>query len=111
MQDYICNGSLLKSAGKSVYQYHMQDYLTHANVSPNFQAYLSKITSTREPLSYDEAALDSNWIEAMNQELQALKDNVTWSLVDLPPGKTPIGCRWVFKIKYKTNGEIERIFD
>lgn len=59
-------------------------------------------------MNYEEAASDSKWMEAMNQELKALKDNRTWSLVDLLAGKTPIGCKWVFKIKYKANGEVER---
>lgn len=36
----------------------------------------------------------------MNSELEALKVNDTWIITDLPPGKTPIGCKWVFKIKY-----------
>ncbi|XP_070013288.1 uncharacterized mitochondrial protein AtMg00810-like [Nicotiana sylvestris] len=30
----------------------------------------------------------------MRQELNALEDNGTWSLVDLPVGKVPIGCKW-----------------
>jgi hypothetical protein len=37
----------------------------------------------------------------MHSELQALKANGTWSLTPLPAGKTPIGCRWVSKIKHK----------
>lgn len=44
----------------------------------------------------------------MQLEIVALEDNKTWSVVDLPPGKTPIGCRWVYKVKYKASGEVER---
>ncbi|KAL5797904.1 hypothetical protein ACOSQ2_002724 [Xanthoceras sorbifolium] len=36
------------------------------------------------------------------------KANGTWSLIPLPAGKTPIGCRWVFKIKRHSDGSIER---
>lgn len=104
----FCNSSLTKSEGKQVCRYPMQDYLTHTRLSSKFHAYMSKITSTREHMNYEEAASDSKWMEAMNQELKALKDNRTWSLVDLLAGKTPIGCKWVFKIKYKANGEVER---
>jgi hypothetical protein len=44
----------------------------------------------------------------MNVELLALAENHTWDVVDLPHGKHPIGCRWVYKIKYKADGSIER---
>lgn len=44
----------------------------------------------------------------MKNELRALKDNDTWEIVNCPTGKTPIGCKWVFKIKRKSDGSIER---
>jgi len=44
----------------------------------------------------------------MQDELQALADNNTWVLIDLPPGKTAIGCRWVYKVKHHSDGSIER---
>lgn len=33
---------------------------------------------------------------------------MTWTLTKLPPKKTPIGCKWIFKIKQKVDGYIER---
>lgn len=66
------------------------------------------MTALQEPHSYIEAVSDPKWILAMNQELQALQSNHTWSLVDLPPGKISIGCKWVYKIKYKANGKVQR---
>lgn len=44
----------------------------------------------------------------MQAKLQSLTQNNTRSLVDLPRGKTPIGCKWVYKVKYHANGTIER---
>ena len=32
----------------------------------------------------------------------------TWSLIPLPPSHKTIGCRWVYKIKYNSDGSIER---
>jgi len=43
----------------------------------------------------------------MHSELAALEANNTWSLTALPLGKTPIGCRWVYKIKRHSDGTIE----
>lgn len=44
----------------------------------------------------------------MTLEIVSLEENNTWSIVDLPPNKTPIGCKWIFKIKYKASGEVEK---
>jgi hypothetical protein len=44
----------------------------------------------------------------MQSELAALEVNQTWSLTSLPPGKTAIGCRWIYKIKRHSDGTIER---
>ena len=44
----------------------------------------------------------------MKEEIRALQQNKTWEVVSLPEGKQPIGCRWIYKIKYKSTGEVER---
>ena len=44
----------------------------------------------------------------MNEELDALYKNNTWDMVDLPPGQSVVGCRWVYKIKTKADGFVER---
>jgi hypothetical protein len=44
----------------------------------------------------------------MATEIHALELNNTWTVTNLPSGKHPIGCKWVYKIKHKANGEVER---
>ena len=44
----------------------------------------------------------------MQEEMRALKKNDTWDFVDLPNGKRAVGCKWVFTIKYKADGSVER---
>jgi len=44
----------------------------------------------------------------MKKEIKALEENETWILTDLPHGKQPIGCKWVYKIKYNVKGDVER---
>ncbi|KAL0409570.1 UNVERIFIED_CONTAM: Retrovirus-related Pol polyprotein from transposon RE1 [Sesamum radiatum] len=44
----------------------------------------------------------------MRQEIRALEQNHTWKVTSLPPGKKPIRCRWVYKLKLKDDGSVER---
>ena len=44
----------------------------------------------------------------MKEEMEALLKNKTWILVNLPKGHKIVGCKWVFSIKYKVDGTIER---
>jgi len=44
----------------------------------------------------------------MKDEIDALKLNNTWKEVDLPPSKKAINSKWVFKVKLKADGSLER---
>ena len=61
-----------------------------------------------EPHTYREVHTDPLWQQAMNEELDALHKNNTWDVGDLPPGQSVVGCRWVYKIKTKADGSVER---
>ncbi|XP_010265970.1 PREDICTED: uncharacterized protein LOC104603606 [Nelumbo nucifera] len=70
--------------------------------------YYSTIVSLYEPRTYHEASTDPLWQKAMAKETQALTSTHTWDLVDLPSDKSVIGCKWVYKIKTRADGSIER---
>ncbi|RVW43274.1 Retrovirus-related Pol polyprotein from transposon RE1 [Vitis vinifera] len=44
----------------------------------------------------------------MNEEMKSLQKNETWELVECPPEKKSVGCRWIYTVKYKADGSIER---
>ena len=44
----------------------------------------------------------------MDAEIAALEANNTWTITPLPHDKHPVGCKWVYRIKYKADGAIER---
>lgn len=76
--------------------------------SDSHKAFLAAITQHNEPRFFAQAAQDPKWVEAMKAEVKALEENGTWTLQELPKGKRAIDSKWVYKIKYKPNGEIER---
>ena len=65
-----------------------------------------KVPTNREVDSFAEAAKNPRWVEAMNEEMQALRKNETWDLVPHSPHKKEIGCRWIYKVKYNVDGFI-----
>ena len=63
------------------------------------------------PRSYDEAVSSTSaeqWRKAMDDEVNALNENNTWTLRKLPPGREPVGGKWVYTKKLDENGNIER---
>ncbi|KAK1610461.1 hypothetical protein QYE76_034134 [Lolium multiflorum] len=65
-------------------------------------------SSTGEPTSIGEALADPKWKAAMDEEYQALKQNNTWHLVPAGVGKNVIDCKWVYKVKHRADGSIDR---
>ncbi|KAI4348030.1 hypothetical protein L6164_008793 [Bauhinia variegata] len=59
-------------------------------------------------LDVQEALADPRWKAAMNEEMSSLQRNNTWDLVDCPTEKRLVGCQWVYTVKYKPDGTIER---
>ena len=69
------------------------------------------VCQIEEPATIGEALSSEHskqWKEAADSEFEALMDNETWELVDLPEGREAIGCKWVFKLKHTSDGQVER---
>lgn len=71
------------------------------------RSFLNALLNQRGPSTFQEANLHPKWRQAMDEELQALKDNHTWSVINLPRGKKGMGSRWVYKLKFHSEGYIE----
>lgn len=61
-----------------------------------------------EPTLFRDAVALKVWRDAMGFEVDALEKNQTWDMTELPEGNVAIGSMWVYKIKYKSDGTIER---
>ena len=88
--------------------YPIANCVTCANFSVSHKNFLAAITKVTEPKYYHEAAKDPRWRDAMAERIRALEQNETWVLQDLPPGKKPISCKWVYRIKYNSDGSIQQ---
>jgi hypothetical protein len=64
--------------------------------------------ATGEPGNLKEALNDPKWRQAMCDEYNALLRNKTWHLIEETKEKNVIDCKWVFKIKRKSDGTIDR---
>ena len=66
---------------------------------------ISEPQTIEEALKSDQAR---EWKSAADAEYESLMANDTWELVELPSGRKPIGCKWVFKVKHTSDGKVER---
>ncbi|GJU21257.1 retrotransposon protein, putative, ty1-copia subclass [Tanacetum coccineum] len=62
-----------------------------------------------EPANYQAALADpeyEKWLDVINVEMQSMKDNQVWCLVDLPPGGRTVGSKWIYKKKTDMDGKV-----
>ena len=69
---------------------------------------MTRVVEVREMESYTKVAKYANWRVVMEEEMHALAEKETWDLVDAPRGVNPIGCRWLYNVKYNTDGSVNR---
>ena len=76
-------------------------------------SYMARTQLLTEPESWKEMQKlpeheKLKWTKAADEEINSLKQLETWQLTELPPGKQAIGCKWIFKIKHDSEGEVHR---
>lgn len=70
-----------------------------------------KYVNEEIPDTHDDAIKSeqsAEWQKAMKSELQSLHENKTWEMVSLPKGEKTIPCKWVFRLKTKPDGQIDK---
>jgi hypothetical protein len=77
-----------------------------------YEVYVSEeIQMEGNPTSFEEAmknAHSSKWLEAMKDEMRSISTNRVWDLEEIPKGAKIVGCKWVYKTKCDSKGNIER---
>ncbi|GJU22049.1 ribonuclease H-like domain-containing protein [Tanacetum coccineum] len=89
-------------------RYGIEKYVSYVSLNKYNMCFASTLNKSSEPTCYNDALGDSNLVDVMNNEIEALSRNNTWFICDMLVGRKPIGCKWIFKIKYKSSGEIDR---
>ncbi|CAN1180130.1 Copia protein, partial [Linum perenne] len=98
----------LRKGTRSCTRYPIDKYLSYARLSNHHRVFVTNVSNLFVPRNIYEALGDANWSSAVNEEMHALITNQTWKVVDLPAGKSVVGCKWVFTIKCKADGSVER---
>ncbi|GJS95962.1 ribonuclease H-like domain-containing protein [Tanacetum coccineum] len=80
--------------------------MKYTHLSSRNYCFSTSLNKSAEPSTFYVGVKDRNWVDVV--EFEALNRNNTWSITCLPKGRKPIGSKWIFKIKDKASGEIER---
>ena len=88
--------------------YPFESVISYNKLSDRQLNYTLSISSQIESQNYEELKRHPEWLKAMESEINALESNKTWEITDLPSNKTPIRCKWVYKIKRRVDGNTER---
>jgi len=81
------------------------DYVTYMSEDTNELSLGDDPTSFKEAMNNEHS---SEWLDAMKDEMESMNANEVWDLVEIPKGAKTVGCKWVYKIKRDSKGNIER---
>lgn len=109
LKDFHCNSVFSIPENSASVLYPLSSVLSYYKLSPSHLKFTLAISASDDPPTYRQAIKHDHWVRALNNKLTALnQSNTNWILTDLPQGKTLIGCKWVYKTKYRADGSIER---
>ncbi|XP_034687534.1 uncharacterized mitochondrial protein AtMg00810-like, partial [Vitis riparia] len=74
------------------------NYVMYEGLLPSYRAFATSLDDTQVPNTIQEAFKILEWKKVVQDEIDALEKNRTWTITDLPVGKRPMGCKWVYTI-------------
>ncbi|XP_021732603.1 uncharacterized protein LOC110699391 [Chenopodium quinoa] len=69
----------------------------------------SAVVKSNDLRTFKEAMKFEDWRKSMKEEILALEDNEKWTLEHLPPRKRALGSQWVYKTKFLSNEDADRL--
>lgn len=107
LRDYDCALSTGSLPSCTFTKHPLQQCLSNDRLAPFHVSFTVGLFTNTEPQFYHHAVVHKHWRYAMAAELDAMEANRTWVVVPLPSGHHSISCKWVYRIKYKSDGSIE----
>ena len=97
----------LRKQPRSCTLHPISKFVSYNALSAKCRAFTTNLDRIQIPKNIQEAFQILEWKEAVMEEIRALEKNGTWEVMNLPRGKKPVGCKWVFTMKYKADGTVE----
>lgn len=98
----------LRKGKRQCTQYTLSHFVSYEKISPSNQAFLTLLNTVSIPKILFRALKIKKWRQAMRVEMETLKKNKAWEIVELLRGKSPVGCKLVYTIKCESNRLPER---
>lgn len=89
-------------------QHHTCKFISVEKLSHAYRVFVSRLDQVQIPPIIEVALQDPSRKAAAFEEIRALEKNNTWILMELPHGNRIVGCKWIFSVKHKADGSIER---
>jgi hypothetical protein len=89
----------------------IRDWQAPSDTASTALTAVNQLGHAEEPTSFAEAMSSADrdkWELAAKDEMDSIQQAGTWTLTPLPASRQAIGCRWVFKIKRKADGSVDR---
>ncbi|KAE8701514.1 3beta-hydroxysteroid-dehydrogenase/decarboxylase isoform 3 [Hibiscus syriacus] len=88
-------------------QHPISRFVSYGNLSKTYKTFVSNVDHVKTPRSVEESLESTEWKRAVMEEMNALKNNGTWEVLNLPEGKKTLSCKWIFTKKFKPDGSID----
>jgi hypothetical protein len=77
-------------------------------LNPRYTHVATIIDDIKEPNTFEEANAKQKYKLAMKEKTDALLRKKTWDLLPQPNDVKPISFKWVYKVRFKSDGSVER---
>ncbi|XP_068651725.1 uncharacterized protein [Aristolochia californica] len=88
--------------------YPLSNFVSYSRLTSKHTTFVFALSTIFEPKTFTQAIKIPHWRTAMAEEITTLETNKTWILTTIPPGQATIGCKWVYKVKLRSDGTLER---